>query len=115
MFKGKFPKACSKGLSETVRIGQTEQKQLSFSTRLSRTEHWGESSISLPTTTLSSALLTRVYKATPHMFHTLAKYLFYNDKTEVKDFFLVCTSNCSKRIRGLMDSLYISMTKIHKG
>lgn len=49
------------------------------------------------------------------MFNTLAKYLFYNDKTEVKDFFLVCTSNCSKRIRGLMDSLYISMTKIHKG
>lgn len=66
-------------------------------------------------TMLTSAQLTQMYKVTPSIFNTLAKYLFYNDKTEVKDFFLVCTSNCSKRIRGLMDSLYISMTKIHKG
>lgn len=64
---------------------------------------------------LNSARLMQMYKVTPCIFNTLAKYLFYNDKTEVKDFFLVCTSNCSKRIRGLMDSLYISMTKIHKG
>lgn len=71
--------------------------------------------ISLGTTTLNSAQLTQTHKVTPCMFNTLAKYLFYNDKTEVKDFFLVCTSNCSKRIRGLMGSLYISMTKIHKG
>lgn len=64
---------------------------------------------------LNSAQLTQRYEVTPRRFNTLAKYLFCNDKTEVKDFFLVCTSNRSKRIRGLMDSLYISMTKIDKG
>jgi len=74
-----------------------------------------KATISLGTAALNSVQLTQMYKVTPCKFNTLAKYLFYNDKTEVKDFFLVCTSNRSKRIRGLLDSLYISMTKIHKG